>query len=64
MKRKPVPATAYRLMMAEEYALAAALREFCLTHRVHIVKWLCVSVTSVGTGSTPSRSLSLRGKLQ
>jgi hypothetical protein len=25
MKRKPVPATAYRLMMAEEYALAAAL---------------------------------------
>jgi hypothetical protein len=33
MRRKPVPASAYRLMT----------REFCLTHRVHIVKWLFVA---------------------
>jgi hypothetical protein len=46
MKRKLLPATAYRLMTAEEYALAVALRESCLTRRVHILKWLFVKSMS------------------
>jgi hypothetical protein len=44
MKRKPVPATAYRLMMAEEYALAAALREY--SPSAHREMALCVSYIS------------------
>jgi hypothetical protein len=33
-------------MTAEEYALAAGLRQYCLEHRLHILKWLFIKSMS------------------